>query len=310
MENHEHNHNNSHSHGHSHHHHHHESNENIKVAFFLNLAFSIIELIGGFLTNSIAILSDALHDFGDSFSLALAWYFEKVSKKKRDAKYSYGYRRFSLLGAFINSIVLLAGSVFVIVSSIERLANPQQADAKGMLLLAVIGIAINGIAMLRLRKGSSINERTVSLHLLEDVLGWAAVLVGSIVMIFVDVPILDPIMSLGIACFILYNIYGNVKDALHIVLQGTPDDISYEDVEESLSHINGIKSIHDLHLWTMDGKYNILSIHIVIAKDYTAEQIIALKHNIKEELAEMHIQHITMEIEYETEECNLVKDCC
>ncbi|MDR3351054.1 MAG: cation diffusion facilitator family transporter [Prevotellaceae bacterium] len=276
---------------------------NIKIAFFLNLAFSIIEVIGGFLTNSVAILSDALHDFGDSFSLALAWHFQKVSGKKRDAKYSYGYRRFSLLGALINSVVLLLGSFFVISESVQRLMSPQPADAKGMLFLAIAGIVINGIAMLRLKKGHSLNERTVSLHLLEDVLGWIAVLAGSVVMIFVDIPVLDPILSLGIACYILFNIYHNVRDTLRVVLQGTPGNVSGEAVEAAVCRLDGVLSIHDLHLWTMDGEYNISSLHAVVEPALDAPQIAALKRQIKNTLKHLHIQHVTVEIEQENEEC-------
>jgi cobalt-zinc-cadmium efflux system protein len=280
------------------------------VAFFLNLAFSIIEVIGGLLTNSVAILSDALHDFGDSFSLALAWYFQKVSKKKRDARYSYGYRRFSLLGALINSVVLLLGSFFVISESVQRLVSPQAADAKGMLVLAVAGIVINGLAMLRLKRGHSLNERTVSLHLLEDVLGWVAVLIGSVVMIFVEVPVLDPILSLGIACYILFNIYHNLRDTLRVVLQGTPEDVSCEAIEKSLQNLPGVKSIHDLHLWSLDGEYNISSLHAVVEPALTAQQIMELKQQIKRTLHTLHIGHVTLEIEQENEACDFHEDCC
>ncbi|MDR1405990.1 MAG: cation diffusion facilitator family transporter [Prevotellaceae bacterium] len=283
----------------------HNAGKNIKMAFFLNLAFSVIEVVGGAMTHSIAILSDALHDFGDSFSLALAWYFQKVSRKKRDAKYSYGYRRFSLLGALINSVVLLLGSFFVIYESVQRLVAPQAPDAKGMLALAVAGIVVNGLAMLRLRRGGSLNERTVSLHLLEDVLGWAAVLVGSVVMIFVDVPVLDPILSLGIACYILFNIYHNLRDTLRVVLQGTPENVSCEAVETALQSLDGVKSLHDLHLWTLDGEYNISSLHVVVAPGLSGRQIITLKQQIKSAMRNLNIRHVTLEIEQEEEGCAL-----
>jgi len=302
----EHSHNHTHSHGHVHHH----GASNIKVAFFLNLSFSIIEIVGGFLTNSVAILSDALHDLGDSFSLALAWYFQKLSKKKRDNKFSYGYRRFSVLGALINSVVLLLGSFFVISESVKRLMHPEVSNAKGMLLLAIIGIVVNGAAVLRLKKGSSLNERAVSLHLLEDVLGWIAVLIASIVMIFVEIPILDPILSLAIACYILFNIYRNLRDTLKVILQGIPEGIHSEDVEKALTGIDGVKSVHDLHLWTMDGEYNISSVHIVVKMGLDNAAIIELKHEIKEKLKTYNIQHSTIEIEQEKEECEFSDNCC
>jgi cobalt-zinc-cadmium efflux system protein len=170
-----------------------DSVSNIKVAFFLNLGFTIIEIIGGLWTNSIAIISDALHDLGDSFSLGLSWFLERYSRKKKDEKYSYGYRRYSLFAALINSLILIAGSIFILYKAIPRLINPEELNAKGMLIFAVTGIIINGIAVLQVRRGKSLNERIVSLHLFEDVLGWAAVFVISIVIIFKSIPILDPI---------------------------------------------------------------------------------------------------------------------
>ena len=189
----------------AHHHHHHEHDHaegNIRVAFFLNVGFALIELIGGLYTNSLAILSDALHDLGDSLSLGLSWYFQKISKKGRTKNFSYGYKRFSLLAAIINSIVLVTGSIIIITHAIPKLLSPTETNSKGMLLLAILGIVINGAAVLRLQKGKSLNEKVVSLHLLEDVLGWVAILIGSIFMMYFDAPFLDPLLSIGITLFV------------------------------------------------------------------------------------------------------------
>ena len=153
------------------HHHHHGSETNIKAAFFLNLAFTIFELIGGLYVNSVAILSDALHDMGDSLSLGLSWYLEKKSKQTGNKKYTFGYQRFSLLGALINSVVLIIGSGFVIYEALQRMAAPEPTDAKGMLFFAIIGVVVNGWAAFKLGKGSSLNEKVLQWHLLEDVLG-------------------------------------------------------------------------------------------------------------------------------------------
>jgi cobalt-zinc-cadmium efflux system protein len=291
-------------------HEHVHENSSIGMAFFLNLAFSIIEVVGGSITNSVAILSDALHDLGDSFSLALAWYFQKLSKKKRDSKYSYGYRRFSLLGALVNSAVLLTGSIFVVSESVSRLVSPEAADAKGMLLLAILGILINGFAMMKLKKGHSLNERTVSLHLLEDVLGWVAVLVASVIMIFVEIPVLDPILSLGIACYILFNIYNNLRDALRVILQGVPGNISGDEIEKALLNIEGIESVHDLHLWTMDGEYNISSVHIVVGTGQDSSGIMELKKQVKQIFKQFNVQHSTVEVERNGENCEDMDNCC
>ncbi len=298
---HSHNHSHSHSHGHDHHHH---AVGNIKVAFLLNTGFAILELFGGLYTNSIAILSDSLHDFGDSLSLGLSYYFQKKSIKERDETFSYGYRRFSLLGAFINSLVLVVGSIFIIQELIQRFIHPEPSDAKGMLIFALIGVAVNGAAMLRLRKGTSINERVVSLHFIEDILGWVAVLIGSIVMLFVDVPLLDPILSLGITCFILFNIYRNMKAAFRIILQGVPENIDLDAIKQKITSLVGVKDIHDVRVWTMDGEYNILTLHVVTDKN-TTEEIEALKEDVRHSLLHLNIAHTTIEIEPPGVHCDL-----
>lgn len=207
------------------HDHEHGREGNIKIAFFLNLFFTILEIIGGLWTNSMAILSDALHDLGDSISLGMAWYFEKYSQKGPDEFFSFGYARFSLLGALINSMVLIIGSILVLSRSIPRIFQPESVNAEGMLVFAILGIAINGLAAIRLRKGTSLNEKVVSWHLLEDVLGWIAVLAVSIALLFIDLPILDPILSILITLFVLFNVIKNIKAVMHVFLQGVPKNI-------------------------------------------------------------------------------------
>jgi cobalt-zinc-cadmium efflux system protein len=289
---------------HAHHgHHHHPGTGNLTVAFWLNTGFALLEIAGGLYTNSVAILSDALHDLGDSLSLGTAWYFQKKSGKRKDETYTYGYQRFSILGAFINSMVLIIGSLFIIREAVERLGNPEQPDAKGMLVFAVIGIIVNGLALFRLRKGGSINERMVSLHFLEDVLGWIAVLIGSIIMMFYHVPILDPLLSLGIALFILFNVFRNIRSAFQIILQGVPENISEPVIRKKLESYTEIESIHDVHVWSMEENYNILTMHAVVRENTTLGDLEQLKDRIKKELRELNIQHATVEFELSGFEC-------
>lgn len=297
-----------HSHSHTHHSHSDPGVGNIRVAFWLNTGFAILELAGGLYTNSVAILSDALHDFGDSLSLGMAHYFQKKSIQKRDKDFSYGYKRFSLLGAFINCIVLIVGSIFIIQESISRLVNPQPSDAQGMLILAFIGIAVNTVAMLRLRKGGSVNERVVSLHFLEDVLGWVAVLIGSIVMLFVDIPILDPLLSMGIMVFILSNVFKNLRQVARIVLQGIPENVKVDEIKQKILAVNGIAGVHDIHTWTMDGEYNIMTIHVVLKKQTTMQEAADIKHEVRHCLEHLNIQHLTVETELEDQPC-VLQDC-
>lgn len=172
--------------GHNHSHNH-TSTKNIKIAFYLNLCFTILEIIGGIYVNSIAIISDAIHDLGDTISLGTAWYLDVKSKKKADKKFSFGYNRFSLLGALISSIILIAGSIYVINEAIGRILNPEHTDAQGMMIFAIIGVFVNGYAAWKLSSGKSMNEKVASWHLLEDVLGWVAVLVVAIILNFKDI---------------------------------------------------------------------------------------------------------------------------
>lgn len=282
---------------------------NIKVAFFLNLFFTIVEIIGGFMTNSLAILSDALHDLGDSFSLGLAWYFQKLSKKGSDAHYTYGYKRFSLLGAIINSIILFTGSIFIVIEAIPRLIQPQEADAKGMILFAILGVLVNGIAVLRLKKGTSHNERVAMLHLFEDVLGWTAVLIGSIIMYFFDLPIIDPLLSVGISLFILYNVVRNIRKSMSIVLQRIPDNISRSGIKKVFESTKGVKSYHDLHIWSLDGDYHVLTVHIIVEDGFKLNEMESLKNAIRHELEHEGILHSTLEIETNDEYCKM-HNCC
>jgi cobalt-zinc-cadmium efflux system protein len=278
---------------------------NFTLAFWLNTGFAILEIAGGLYTNSVAILSDALHDFGDSLSLGLAFYFQRKSLKKRDDFFSYGYKRFSLLGAFINSLILIIGSIFILQEALHRLARPEQANAKGMLALAVVGIVANAIAMFRLRSGNSINERVVALHFLEDVLGWVAVLIGSVVMLFADVPILDPVLSVLIAGFILFNVYKNLRQAFRIILQGIPDNVDMEEIGRKIKSIPGITGIHDVHTWSMDGHYNIMTLHLVVKPATPLADLEGLKREVRLQLQHLNIQHLTIETEFQDQSCDL-----
>lgn len=293
-----------------HHHHHHDHGHdtgNIKMAFFLNLAFTIIEIIGGLMTNSMAILADALHDLGDSLSLGIAWFLEKVSGKKPDEYFTFGYARFSLLAAFINSSVLIIGSSVILYNVIPRLFNPEPVEAAGMLLLSILGIVMNGLAVLRLKKGNSMNEKVVSWHLMEDILGWVVVLIASIVLMFVDWPIIDPLLSLGLTLYILYNVVGNLKEIVGVFLQKTPSGISKSELKSALEKELKV-STHHLHLWSLDGEKTMLSLHLEVKDDLTTDDLINEKNRVRDWLHAHEIDHVTLELEFEKEVCE-ASDC-
>lgn len=293
----------------SHHNHNHSQGDNttsnIKVAFLLNLGFTIFELIGGFWTNSLAIMSDALHDLGDSFSLGLSWYLEKYSQGGRTNKYSYGYRRFSLLGAAINAIILSMGSLIILSEAIPRLFNPEPTDAQSMVLFAVVGVIVNGMAVLRFRGSQSMNARMVSWHLLEDVLGWIAVLIVSIVLLFSKLYVLDPLLSIGITLYVLYNALRNLKSTVEIFLQATPDNVNLREIDAQIRKIDQVKSTHHTHVWSLEGENNVMTTHVVVDENATKAEILEVKRRIKDIATPIALEHITVEIEYENEECHM-----
>jgi len=287
----------------SNHHNHQHNTKNIKVAFFLNLTFTVVEIVGGIFTNSIAIISDALHDLGDSLSLGLAWYLEKLSGKRRDQRFSFGYRRLSLLAALINSIVLIGGSIFILSEAIPRLINPEAVNVAGMFWLAILGVTVNGISVLRLRGGTSLNERVVTWHLLEDVLGWVAVLIVSIVMYFKPLPILDPILSILIMVVVLWNVIKRLNETMVIFLQAIPAGVDIDQIETEIAGLKEISSIHDTHIWSLDGEHHIASTHIVIPNDWDSNESVEIRRKVRQIFANSNIDHVTIEIEVDGDEC-------
>ena len=289
------------------HDHSHDSTSDLRLAFFLNLSFTIIEIAGGIWTNSLAILSDAIHDLGDSLSLGMAWYLESYARKDKDKKYSYGYRRYSLLSALINTVVLIVGSVFILSRAVTRLFNPEPVNAKGMILFAVLGIIVNGLAMLRLRGGKSLNAQVVAWHLIEDVLGWVAVLIMSIVLLFTDLYILDPIFSILITIFVLYNVIKNLRKTLALFLQAVPENMDLEMIENRLLAIDNVCSSHHTHIWSMDGEHHVLTTHLVVEEDTSQGEVLCIKEEINQLSKEMGFLHTTVEIEYGDEKCSMAE---
>lgn len=271
--------------------------KNILIAFFLNLFFSVFELIGGILTNSISILSDALHDFGDSLSIGLAFLFEKKSGKKADDKYTYGYIRYSVVGALITTVILLVGSIFIVKHAVERLINPQSVVSWGILVLAVVGIIINGIAVFVTSKGKNINEKAIRLHLIEDVLGWVIVLIGGIVMYFTNWYIIDPILSLILAAFILVNVVMNLIYIFKIFLQKAPDNFDVEKFREHLLEIEEIEDVYHIHVWTLDGVDTIATFHVRLKENCEILKEQQIKNILKEKSNEFGVGHTTIEID-------------
>lgn len=292
---------------HNHNHNHLTTSKNFRTVFLLNFVFTLFEIVGGILTNSIAIISDALHDFGDSISIGLAWYLEKYSHKESDNKYTYGYGRFSLLGALINAMVLIIGSTFVLANAIPRIIEPQATNAEGMIIFAIVGVIVNGAAVFKLKNEESMNARVMMLHLLEDVLGWIAILAVAIALLFWQTYILDAILSMVITLYILFNVTINLKKTIALFLQATPDHVQLEMIDEKLKSIDKVISSHHTHVWSLDGANHILTTHLIVDKSTTRDEIVRIKYKCKQLFEDLKMTHFTIEIELEDEVC-LMKD--
>ncbi|AXR06653.1 cation diffusion facilitator family transporter [Alteromonas macleodii] len=285
------------------HSHSHGSNNRIGWAFFLNVTFTIIEFIGGILTNSTAIMADAVHDLGDSLSIGFAWFLSKVSEKGSNSEFTYGYRRLSLFGALINGLVLIIGSVWVLTEAIPKLLQPEMPIVEGMIALAVFGVLVNGFAAYKLSKGKTLNERVLNWHLLEDVLGWVAVLIVSIVLLFVDWPILDPALSILFTLYILINVAKNLWHTIRLFLQAIPDKELSKSVYKTLIELKEVDSIHHLHLWSLDGEHHVLTAHLALQEALSTQQQLELKKSIAERLSKFNLEHTTIELEMTNEQC-------
>lgn len=275
----------------------HVAEHQMGAVFILNVVFTVIELITGVWFGSTAVLSDAVHDSGDVLAIAIAWLLEKFSNKPADDRYSYGYQRFSLLGALITSLFLLFSSVMIIVSALPKLVHPEPVNTTGVFWLALLALLINGGAAYLLRRGHSANQRLLSIHLLEDVLGWVAILIMSVVLHFTTWTFLDPLLSLGIASWILYETFPEFKQIATVFLQGTPKEVDLPCVREDILQIPGVEGISHLHIWSTDGRYHMGTVTVMTTANTVHEQT-AIKQRIRERVAECQLVHITIDVVY------------
>lgn len=277
----------------------HHSNKRAKNVLFaatLNIGFTIIEIIGGLLTNSVAILSDALHDLGDSIALITSYVAEKQANRPSDKKRTFGYARLSIFSAVFNAVVLIVGSVFILLEALKRFTDPEPVYALGMIGIAIFGVIVNTFAYVRLRRGMSANEKVLSWHLLEDVIGWIAVLIGAVIIYVTDFYIIDSILTIGYTLFILYGVITSLAEVGNILMQGVPGHISIQAIKSDLLSIQGVVGIHDVHIWSLEGETDIFSGHVILNNDMFQNSE-SIKKQIKVKLKNHHVEHSTLEIE-------------
>lgn len=276
-----------------------KTEKNIFIAFILNLSFSVFEFFGGIFTGSVAIVSDSVHDFGDALSIGISYLLERKSRRQPDETHTYGYSRYSVLGSITTTVILLIGCVMVIYKAVDKLIEPTEINYNGMIIFAVIGFFINLLAALVTRDSHSLNQKAVNLHMLEDVLGWAVVLIGAVIMKFTSFNLIDPIMSLFVALFIIINAIKNLKEVLDLFLEKTPKQIKINELMEHILKIEGVIDVHHIHVRSLDGQKNYASMHIVTTSNHSE-----IKEKVREELLEHNIVHSTLELEDKDENCN------
>ncbi len=275
-----------------------KSEKKILFAFILNVAFSVFEFFGGIITGSVAILSDAVHDVGDALSIGISYFLEKKSHKEPDENFTFGYSRFSTLGALITTSILIIGSLGITIKAIEKILSPTIIDYNGMIIFALIGVLVNFCATLFTKGGTSLNQKAVNLHMLEDVFGWAVVLAGAIVMRFTDFALLDPILSLILALFIIINALKNAKEIINIFLEKAPCKTSKQEIVTAVKSIDGVIDTHHVHVWSLDEQNHFATLHVVTGADGNF-----IKKKVREHLFKLGITHTTIEIETPDEVC-------
>ena len=277
------------------HHHHKKAGENLAFVFFMNLAFNIIVIIGGLATNSMAILADCIHDMSDTISIAFAWLLEHVSQKDSTDGYSYGYQRFSILGAVIISVFVIIMALVILQEAIPRFFTPQSVDAGGMLLVAVVGIIFKSISVYRLHGGETFNEKAILFHQLGDVFEWVAILILSVVLMFWDgAPYLDPFVSIGIALWLIFNLGRNLYKAIEVLLQKTPDNFDVNEFKSQIISIDGVKRIDDFHIWSLDGIDSVMTLKVDV--DF-GKNVGEIKKEIYAISNRYHVVDITIEFD-------------
>ena len=274
------------------------TNRAVWLAFFLNLSFAIVEFIAGGVFGSSAVLADSVHDLGDAIAIGLSAFLETISNREEDSHYTLGYKRFSLLGALITAVILMTGSVLVILENITKMFHPQPVNDKGILWLGIIAVTINVLASLVVRKGKTKNESILSLHFLEDTLGWLAVILMAIILRFTDWYILDPLLSLVISFFILSKAIPRFWSTLKIFLDAVPEGVDLGGRRIIKKQLDHVASINQLNLWTMDGLEKNAIVHVCLKE---IEQMELCKESIRRKLKDCGFQNITIEIDADLE---------
>ncbi|MDQ0268993.1 cation diffusion facilitator family transporter [Cytobacillus purgationiresistens] len=301
-------------HGHSHGSHHHHSSTNKKVllwAFFLIASFMVVELIGGIMTNSLALLSDAGHMLSDAAALGLSFIAIKMAEKKSTDRKTFGYKRFEIIAAAINGLTLILIALYIFYEAYHRLLDPPAVQSLGMLAIAAIGLIVNIAAAFILMKGDkddNLNVKSAFLHVIGDMLGSVGAIIAALLIYFFNWGIADPIASAIVAILILISGWRVMKESFHVLMEGTPDGLEIKKIKLSLQQIPEVADVHDLHVWTITSGYHSLSCHIIMQGDINHDEVLrksqVVLHN------EFGIEHSTIQVEGENSGCPGHQESC
>ncbi len=286
--------------------HHKEAKKQLILGLILNGSFTIIELVGGLLSNSLALVSDAMHDFTDTIALSLSLYANKKAVQKPSKTKTFGYKRATIIAALFNAIVLIALTFFIFYKAYQKIISPEKVNGMIVFVIAIFGIVFNGIVVLRMwkTKDKDINIKSVFWHLLEDALGWFGVLIAGIVIIFTGWYIIDPIISIVIGLIVIHGAYGIIKETLDIFMLAVPEGINIDEIAKEIKKIPKVVGVHDLHVWAVGSNHYALSGHILVKnmKISSAYPILCEANKMLKE--KFKIDHTTME--FECEKCKRI----
>ncbi|AWM13355.1 cation transporter [Epilithonimonas vandammei] len=286
-------------HGHSHSHT--ANKKTLTISLVIITTYMVVEVVGGFLTNSLALLADAGHMLSDAISLFIALMAFKFSSKIADYSKTYGYKRFEILAAVINGATLILISVYIIYEAIERFQSPPEIQSGGMLIVAIVGLLVNVLVAWIMMRGADVKEnlnmRGAYLHVISDMLGSVGAIIAALLIMFFGWGWADPLASVIVSILVLRSGYLVTKSSVHVLMEGTPENVEVDKVNEKILKTDGIKSIHDLHIWTITSGLNALTCHAVVNEKMTIEESEILLRKVEHELEHMNIHHVTIQLE-------------
>ncbi|MEI9934797.1 MAG: cation diffusion facilitator family transporter [Ferruginibacter sp.] len=299
----------SHDHSHHHHHHHAVAPTNVTTPFvigiILNFLFVLIEVFTGLYIHSLSLLSDAGHNLADVGALALSLLAFRLLKVKSNDRFTYGYRKTSILVALFNASILLVSIGAILFEAAHRLFHPEPLPGITVSIVAGIGIVINASsALLFFRdKDNDLNVKGAYLHLMSDAIVSFGLVIGGVIIYYTHFYLIDSILSIIIAIVIFMSTWQLLKDSLRLSMDGVPENIHLEEIKTAAMKVNGVKDFHHIHIWAISTNENALTAHLVLSKDTTIEQEAKIKHNLKHQLEHQNIQHITLETERDNQHC-------